>query len=105
MSVNSYLRMYAGWEMDPDFFIATLQCLKKNGDFKLVVITFSEASESAVKKWTFSLYLEWIMNVIFDAWVNEQSSLSVSELFLSYYKSYLFNCKRRWPSPTKPFQN
>ena len=91
--------------MDPDFFIATLQCLKKYGDFKLVVITFLEASESAVKKWTFSLYLEWIMNVIFDAWVNEQIDLSVSELFLSYYKSDLFNCKLRWPSPTKPFHN
>ena len=50
MSVNSYLRIYAGREMDPDFFMATLQCLEKYVHLKLVIITFSGASESAVKK-------------------------------------------------------
>ena len=46
--------------MYPDFFMATLQCLKKYVNVKLVVIAFSEASESVVKKLTFSLYLEQI---------------------------------------------
>ena len=75
MSVNSYLRIYAGREMDPDFFMATLQCPEKYVHLKLVIITFSGASESAVKKKkrTFSLYLEQIVNVIFHTWVNEQS--------------------------------
>lgn len=74
MSVNSYLRIYAGREMDPDFFMATLQCLEIYVHLKLVIITFSGASESAVKKKrTFSLYLEQIVNVIFHTWVNEQS--------------------------------
>ena len=52
MSVNSYLRIYAGREMDPDFFMATLQCPEKYVHLKLVIITFSGASESAVKKKT-----------------------------------------------------
>lgn len=57
MSVNSYLRMYAGREMDPDFFMATLQCLEKYVHLKLVIITFSGASESAVKKKKNGLFL------------------------------------------------
>ena len=36
--------------MDPDFFMATLQCPEKYVHLKLVIITFSGASESAVKK-------------------------------------------------------
>lgn len=43
--------------MDPDFFMATLQCLEKYVHLKLVIITFSGASESAVKKKKTGLFL------------------------------------------------
>ena len=76
--------MYAGWEMDPDFFIATLQCLKKKWrlqigrhnifrgigkcrekiDFFFIFGMDNECNISCLGKWAECFKRKWIIFIL-----------------------------------------